>query len=239
MAIDASSNLWIAASAGVNEFDSLGALRSPAAGYTLDSLASVAAVGIDSSNNVWLGGLKSSNGAITYAEIGNPGGQLIFSGSLSSGTVVYPQIAADSSGDTWVVTSGGLYKVPAYGGSGAGLQSTLYQGGGVNSGLYYEAPRGVALDGAGVVWLASTGDGTSTLPASILPLNTSLTDYSSAKPYAASSLSAGPLRVAVDGAGNVWVLLSDNTVTEYVGVATPVVTPIALGQKNKKLATKP
>jgi hypothetical protein len=49
----------------------------------------------------------------------------------------------------------------------------------------------------------------------------------------------GTLRVAVDGAGNVWVLLADNTVTEYVGAATPVVTPLALGLKNKKLATKP
>jgi hypothetical protein len=35
------------------------------------------------------------------------------------------------------------------------------------------------------------------------------------------------------------VLLANNTVTEYVGVATPVVTPIALGVKNGKLAAKP
>jgi hypothetical protein len=89
------------------------------------------------------------------------------------------------------------------------------------------------------VWLASTGDGTSLLPASILPINTSLTDYTGAKPFAATSLSAGPLRVAVDKSGNVWVLLADNTVTEYVVAATPVVTPIALGLKNKKLAAKP
>jgi len=236
MAIDANSNLWIAASKGVNEFDSLGVQRSPTAGYTLDGFASVAAVGIDSANNVLMGGLTSSNG-ITYAEMSNSGGQLIYNWSLSSGTVVYPQIASDNSGNTWAVTSGGLYKIPGYGGTS--LQSILYQGGGTNSGLYYQAPRGVALDGAGVVWLASTGDGTSILPPGILPINTELSDYTSAKPYASSSLSVGPMRVAIDGAGNVWVLLSDNTVTEYIGVATPVVTPIALGQKNKKLATKP
>ena len=237
--IDASGNLWIANSAGVNEFNSLGQQLSPTAGYTFDGINSVAAVGIDSSDNVWLGGLKSSNNGIYYAEIGNPGGQSIFSGSLSSGTVVYPQISADSAGATWVVSSGGLYKIPAYGGTGAGLQATYYQGGGVNSGLYYANARGLALDGAGVVWLANSGDGTSLLPASILPINTSLTDYTSAKPYAATSLSAGTLRVAVDKSGNVWVLLADNTVTEYVGAATPVVTPIALGLKNKKLAAKP
>jgi len=57
--------------------------------------------------------------------------------------------------------------------------------------------------------------------------------------YQSSSLSAGPERVAVDRAGNVWVLLAGNTVTEYVGVATPAVTPIALGVKNNKLGAKP
>jgi hypothetical protein len=55
----------------------------------------------------------------------------------------------------------------------------------------------------------------------------------------ASSLAAGPLRVAIDGSGNVWVLLAGNSVTEYIGVATPVVTPLSLGVKNKKLAAKP
>ena len=41
------------------------------------------------------------------------------------------------------------------------------------------------------------------------------------------------------GLGPLEPFLSDNTITEYVGVATPVVTPIALGVKNKKLAAKP
>jgi hypothetical protein len=62
---------------------------------------------------------------------------------------------------------------------------------------------------------------------------------SSNRYLSASSLSAGTLRAAVDSSGNVWVLLTNNTVTEFVGVATPVETPIALGVKNKKLAAKP
>jgi len=45
--------------------------------------------------------------------------------------------------------------------------------------------------------------------------------------------------IAVDGAGNVWALLGDNTLTEFVGIATPTVTPLALAVKNKKLAAKP
>jgi len=50
-----------------------------------------------------------------------------------------------------------------------------------------------------------------------------------------------PYGVAVDGSGNVWVA-SDNTsgpLTEFVGLATPVVTPIAAGVAYKELGTKP
>jgi hypothetical protein len=241
MAIDAKSNLWITNSAGVNEFTSLGQQLSPTVGYTNDGVTNVTALGIDSSNNVWLGNSDTANNSIQYAEIGNPGGQLIYNGSLTYGSEIYPGVAADSAGKTWVVAGDVVCKIPAYGGTEANLQSTCYQGGGANaSGLYFETPRGLALDGGGTVWVASQGlTGSSALPAGILPLNVTLSDYTNAKPYAASSLSSGTLRVAVDGAGNVWVLLADNTVTEYVGVATPVVTPLALELKNKKLAAKP
>jgi hypothetical protein len=43
----------------------------------------------------------------------------------------------------------------------------------------------------------------------------------------------------VDSAGNVWVLLNNNTVKEFVGVATPVITPLSVGVKENKLGTKP
>lgn len=241
MAIDAKSNLWITNPAGVNEFTSLGQQLSPTAGYTNDGVTSVTALGIDSSNNVWLGNSDTASSLVKYAEIGNPGGQLIYNGSLAYGSEIYPGIAADSAGKTWAIAGTQVCKIPAYGGTGANLQSTCYAGGGATAGgLYFETPRGLALDGGGTVWVASQGlSGTSSLPAGIFPLNVSLSDYTNAKPYAASSLSSGALRVAVDGAGNAWVLLADNTVTEFVGVATPVVTPLALGLKNKKLATKP
>jgi len=72
----------------------------------------------------------------------------------------------------------------------------------------------------------------------VLPINPSLVFDTT--PYLVSpSLSAGTVRLAADGSGNLWVLLANGTVTEYVGLATPVVTPIALGVKNKKLAATP
>ncbi len=57
--------------------------------------------------------------------------------------------------------------------------------------------------------------------------------------YAAPSLAAGPLHVGIDGSGNVWVLLANNTITEYIGAAAPTVNPTGLALKNKKLGAKP
>jgi hypothetical protein len=100
--------------------------------------------------------------------------------------------------------------------------------------------RGIALDGAGTAWIANQGGHTNpVIPPGVLPIALSLSYYTSAVSYTSSSLAAGTLRVAVDGAGNVWVLLADNSVTEYVGAATPVVMPLALGVQKKKLGAKP
>jgi hypothetical protein len=57
--------------------------------------------------------------------------------------------------------------------------------------------------------------------------------------YASPSLVNGPVSLAVDGSGNVWVLLSNDTITEFVGVATPAVTPLSVALKNKKLGAEP
>jgi hypothetical protein len=48
-----------------------------------------------------------------------------------------------------------------------------------------------------------------------------------------------PVGDAVDGSGNVWVVMAANNVIEMVGVATPVVTPLSLGVKNNTLGTRP
>ena len=99
----------------------------------------------------------------------------------------------------------------------------------------------MAFDGSNRLWVANIGgkvNGGTRSP------NLSLFD--STQPsgaisidYADSTFSNGPSSVAVDSAGNVWILLDNNTVKEYVGVATPVVTPLSLGVKNNKLGSKP
>ncbi len=78
-------------------------------------------------------------------------------------------------------------------------------------------PQGIAFDGAGTVWVASqgeTGSGPNLIPPSILPIAPSLLGNPNSVPnyLSSASLGAGPLRVAVDGSGNVWVLLANSTV---------------------------
>jgi hypothetical protein len=101
------------------------------------------------------------------------------------------------------------------------------------------APQGVAFDGAGYLWIANAGSTSNNIAPNVTEIDAGdLGDYLYAG-YESPSLAAGPVRLAVDRAGNVWVLLANQTVTEYVGIATPAVTPIVLGVKNKKLGAKP
>jgi streptogramin lyase len=50
-----------------------------------------------------------------------------------------------------------------------------------------------------------------------------------------------PYGIAIDGSGNVWVASDDNVgpLTEFVGAAAPVVTPLADGAMFKELGARP
>jgi hypothetical protein len=240
MTFDAGGNLWIGDGGGVAEFTDLGVELSPEDGYVNSGVTSIGPVAIDSSNNVWAGGTS-------LAELSQTSGQLIISTTVHlNGSV---QIAADGSGRVWIPDPRGgnglcvvqpantvqLYKASCYDGWSS-------NGGSSKIGTIYD-PQGVAVDGEGYVWIASAG-GTN-INGSGYSAAPNLTEIDPSDPYdyyagyQASSLSNGTERAAVDRAGNVWVLLANNTVTKYVGVATPAVTPIALGIKNKKLGAKP
>ncbi|MEI9978447.1 MAG: hypothetical protein WDN23_05500 [Edaphobacter sp.] len=242
-AFDAQSNLWVSNPIGVDEFNNVGTRLSPLNGFTVDGVSNLTAVSIDSANNVWVGtGAEGQAPGGQILELTSPGGQLITSGSPGS---TASQMAADSAGDIWFI-NGPVCEAPPYGGKGSSLVQLCdkYPVGGPNgggtSGLNIANARGIALDGAGIVWVASKGGKglSSTLPAGLLPMNPSSSPLN-AQPYLSSSLSAGPIRIAVDGSGNVWVLLADNTVTEYVGAAAPAITPLALAVENKKIGAKP
>ena len=240
ISIDAQSDLWVANGSGVSEFTNLGVALSPAGGFSFDGLIDLNAVGVDSLNNVWAANQATANpGNVNFAQLTNPGATLIANAAGVGGTV-QPQMAADSQADIWATTGTQVCKAPPYGGKGSIALATCYPSAELGGTLNFANVAGASFDGAGTLWVASLG-GTNfpVIPPSVLPIAPSLIANNTPNYLASPSLAAGPLRVAVDASGNVWVLLANDTVTEYLGVATPVVTPIALGLKNNKLGAKP
>jgi hypothetical protein len=139
----------------------------------------------------------------------------------------------DASGNVWAKSGCGVMEIPGgftgnSGSPGVTINSTLQT---------IASPTAVAVDGANRVWLASAGANNCLGQAQ--PPNVSLIDSPSGYAFADPSLSNTPLFLSVDSAGNLWVLLGDNSVTEFVGVATPAVTPLAAAVKNNTLGAKP
>jgi hypothetical protein len=263
MAIDGSNDIWIVNGASVSKFTSLGVPVSPAAGYVIPvsptsktSVSLLPPIAIDGSNNVWVGvNTTIYPGLLSLAELSGSSGQPNYlspeplSASPSNfvdslGDPGQTQIAIDGSGDVWVpsgtsANSGALNKVLPYQGTGTTDQTAAgynSNSGGIDALTY---PRGVAIDGAGMVWVGSEG-GTD----SQLALSPGLTEIGSSSStaysnYVSQSLTNQALSVTVDGSGNIWVLLDNNTITEFVGLATPAVTPLSLGVETRKLGKKP
>jgi secreted PhoX family phosphatase len=131
----------------------------------------------------------------------------------------------------WATNRGGDGSISEFTSSGQAVSGAGgYSGGGVSG------PYGIAIDGAGNVWTANNGGNGN----SISEFNPSGTAISGDNGYVSGGL-LEPYGIAIDGSGNVWVA-SDNTsgpLTEFVGAATPVVTPIAEGVAFKQLGTKP
>jgi len=229
LAVDGSNNVWVANALGVNvtEFNSTGQPQSGANGYTSTFQSSPAAVAIDAAGNAWTTS-ASSNAVSELTSAGSPGAN----GYQGAG-VSYPfAIALDSSNRAWVVDQSSNALTVLSGGSP--VTGSPFTGGGL------ALPNAVALDGTGTAWV-SNGNGTLSAFSSTGTAITPTTGYVSG-----AGLANG---VAVDGSGSVWITSCGSycmgagsdagSVYQLIGVATPVVTPLALAEKNGALALKP
>lgn len=223
LALDGSGNVWIANNENVSELSSAGALLSPAGGYTGGGIDQPQGIALDGASNVWV------SNAFNVSELSDSGAGLSPASGYSPGAHCYcAGIALDHAGSAWVVNeSTALVKLSS---SGALLSpSAGYTGGGLT------APRGVAIDGGGDAWVANNG--------SISEFSNSGAALSPATgfigPFASQDYTPGPYTVAVDGSGDVWVVTNLQPVLEFVGAATPVVTPLAAGVANNRLGTRP
>ena len=157
-------------------------------------------------------------------------GQVILSPVGATGvTATTGGIVFDSSGGIWSVNNGSNVLLHAM---KTGGSATPVTGGGLN------LPVGIAIDGAGTLWIANTNN-TFSVFANDGSVLSPATGYQSATASDPSALD-GPSGIAVDGSGSVWMTNKGNgTVTKVFGVATPVVSPTSTAVTNNTLGTKP
>ena len=185
--------------------------------------------GIIVEDAVWL-----INAAGTFAKLNSAGGSLMSGGSSGTASTL-GGVAFDSSGSAWSV---GNAVNTLYFASSAGTGATSYTGGGLN------APVSVAVDGAGYVWVANSGNASVSVfkntGVAVSGTGGYVGNACTAMPCTATAIGAGPSGVAIDASGGVWVVSKTaGTVTHLVGAATPAVTPLASGVANATLGTKP
>lgn len=214
IAIDANGTVWIPdyGNSRVTLLSSTGQLLSGANGIQSLQLSFPLAVAIDSGHNGWV----ANFGNDTVSKVSADGSQIT---SFSSGNGP-DGIAVDQRGYVWVANqTGNSISELANDGS---VVSTGYS----DNKASILAPQGIAIDGSGHVWVANLHS----------HAITELAGSAAASPGAILSPTAGyasdfgfteAYGIAVDASGNLWVTdFNNDTLTEIVGLATPVKTPV-------------
>jgi hypothetical protein len=231
---------------------------SPVGGFVKGVSLPNGAIAIDGSGTVW----ALNNGNYAAAELNDTSGALLQTdfGYLADPSSGDPQIPLDSVfsanafGVSMVIDNAGDVFIPNSNTNGAAQIYELLAGGSsitdggigktLSTGGVPPVSAPIAIDGSGDLWLMTVADTTNMEPPALTELSASgapINFNQSAPGLVGPNISDGPASIAVDGSGNVWVLVQTNssTVTEFVGVAAPVVTPLALGVQTKSLGKKP
>ncbi len=211
-ASDAVGNIWISnyGSSSVSVLANSGAAISGSSGYGKAQLNFPVAVAVDGSGNAWLAN-QSSTTITTVNAAGSQATSFTCCNAPSG-------LAIDQHGNVWV-TNFLQDSVSELSATGSAL-SNGYTGGGLLR------PQGIAIDGKDNVWVANYhGNSLSELQGA--DNVTAGAPLSPAGGYGLAASLSLPFALAVDASGNLWVSsFANNSVTEYLGVAAPVKTPL-------------
>ena len=234
VATDTNGIVWIANQGddSASEFTESGSGLSYSGPFGAGRLPGPSAVAVDANHNAWFADQYASSGSTT--SISADGSQVA---EFTSGGYEPDGIATDavgissetSKGHVWIAnhsttdenTPGSVSELQLNNDGSVTVVSTGYTGGGVYR------PNGIAVDGAGNVWVANFVGNTLT----------ELQGANGATPGQALSPSTGlggdanlrePYGIALDSSGNIWVSNFDaSTITQFLGAAAPVKTPLA------------
>ncbi|HTC76900.1 MAG TPA: NHL repeat-containing protein [Edaphobacter sp.] len=261
IALDGQGNAWVSdqGSKSVIKLDNHGGILSGASGFQIGRTGNPEGVAIDRAGNAWVGNNDttvtefSSNGTLLSGSTGYP-----INGYAGLNTL---GIAIDASGNAWLNTwenipifelsPSGVPLSPSGGHSNCSPPGPQTRGLQYYVDCYYPVPNVFALDGAGNVWGVVefqwnpvSHPPTPLYSCAVVEMTNTGTIVSGPLGYTGSASlgfgNSGRVQgIAIDGGGNVWMMLSNNAVAEFVGAATPVVTPFSLGVKNGTLGSRP
>jgi streptogramin lyase len=223
MAFDPAGDLWILNNTTmISELNPSGGATF-GSGWTTGAQNGPVQIAIDATGHVW----TTDSAGNTVSRLTNQGA-LVAGAPYAGGGLSSPfAIAIDSANDGWIANRTAS-TLTEFAGTGAPV-STSYSGDGLL------VPIALTLDGANTAWAVNAGQSTiSALPAA----SAGQTGYGSA-------YLTNPYKIAVDGAGNVWVanvgtsVAGSGVITQIVGAAQPVVTPLSLAVKSDRIAQKP
>jgi hypothetical protein len=194
-----------------------GAPLSGTSGYTTSQFVFPVAVANNSKCNAYIANQSSNTITFVSADGSTYGSYAV--GDGPSG------VAVDASDNVWSANyydnSVGLVSAA----TGKVASGTGFVGGGIDH------PQGIAIDGKGTVWVANYRS-----PSGYSSVLSELAAAGSANPGQALSPAIGwggdagmlePFALAIDASGNIWITnFGSNTVTEFVGIAAPVKTPL-------------
>jgi hypothetical protein len=215
LALDGSANVWaIDDDNVVTELTNAGSPISTS-GYSGGALNSPIEIAIDGSGNAWMPNTQGNN----VTEISPSGSFLSGVNGYTNGGLNFPAgVAIDSAGNAWIPDLEGNSVTVLSNSDSAVSGATGYSGGGLSG------PDFIALDGSGNAWITNRMNSVN----SISEISHAGIALSPSNGFRAGGL-ASPYQIAVDGSGDVWVTNSFTTITEFIGAATPVITPLAAG----------